>query len=289
MSTRPLRALAPAILLTAVLTSGATLPTPEQFAGFRMGTDKKLLRWDKIVEYMKLAAASSPRVKFEELGKTSMGNPFVTVTISSPDTVADLARYKANQKRLAYPRDLEEADAERLIASNKAVLLITCNIHATEIGSTQMVPELVYRLATDDSPATRHILDNVIFVLVPSFNPDGQILVSDWYTKNAGTPWENSPLPELYHKYAGHDNNRDAFMNTQAESKLSRIFVPAFMNPINMNVDPTIWELNTGRQRPHGRHQAQLHRAAHRSGERQCSQGTPGTGPAIRNAARQSG
>ncbi len=267
MSTRPLRALALA-LLTVSIGFSASLPTPEQFAGFRMGTDKKLLRWDKIVEYMKLAAASSPRVKFEELGKTSMGNPFVAVTISSPDTVADLARYKAMQKRLAYPRDLEEADAERLIASNKAVLLITCNIHATEIGSTQMVPELVYKLATDDSPATRHILDNVIFVLVPSFNPDGQMLVADWYLKNAGTPWENSPLPELYHKYAGHDNNRDAFMNTQVESKLfnrlafkewfpvvyldehqmgsagPRIFVPPFMNPINMNVDPTVWELN---------------------------------------------
>ena len=246
----------------------APLPTPEQFAGFRMGTDKKLLRWDKIVEYAKLAAASSPRIKFEEMGKTSMGNPFVTVTISSPDAVADLAKYKANQKRLAYPRDLDEAEAEKVIAGNKAVLFITCNIHGNEIGSTQMAPELIYRLATEDSPEVKHMLDNVILVLVPSFNPDGQILVSDWFMKYAGTQWENSPLPELYHKYAGHDNNRDAFMNTQAESKYfnklafkewfpvvyldehqmgaagPRIFVPPFMNPINMNVDPTIWELN---------------------------------------------
>lgn len=254
--------------LCASLCAAATLPTPEQFAGFRMGTDKKLLRWDKIVDYMKLAAASSPRIKVEEAGKSTMGNPFITVTVSSPDTIANLARYKANQKRLAYPRDLAEPEAERLIASNKAVLFITCNIHATEIGSTQMVPELVYRLATEDSPAIQHVLDNVILVLIPSLNPDGQILVSDWYMKNAGTPWESSPLPELYHKYSGHDNNRDAFMNTQAESKIfnrlafkewfpvvyldehqmgsagPRIFVPPFMNPINMNVDPTIWELN---------------------------------------------
>ncbi len=265
---RPFRTLAPLLLLTASFSIAATLPTPEQFAGFRMGTDKKLLRWDKIVEYMKLAAASSPRVHFEEDGKTSMGNPFITVTISSPEAIADLARYKANQKRLAYPRDLEEADAEKVIAGNKAVLFITCNIHGSEIGSTQMAPELVYRLATDESPEIKHVLDNVILVLVPSFNPDGQILISDWYMQHAGTPWESSPLPDLYHKYAGHDNNRDAFMNTQAESqyfnKLAfkewfpvvyldehqmgsngpRIFVPPFMNPINMNVDPTIWELN---------------------------------------------
>ena len=266
--TRLTRSIALLLFLAATLTFAAPLQTPEQFAGFRMGTDKKLLRWDKIVEYMKLAASSSPRIHFEEMGKTSMGNPFITVTISSPETIADLNKYKANQKRLAYPRDLEEADAEKIIANNKAVMFVTCNIHGSEIGATQMAPELVYRLATEDSPEIKHILDNVIFVLIPSFNPDGQMLITDWYMQHAGTQWESSPLPDLYHKYAGHDNNRDAFMNTQNESKMfnklafkdwfpvvyldehqmgnngPRIFVPPFMNPINMNVDPTIWELN---------------------------------------------
>ncbi len=254
--------------LCAALTWGATLPTPETFAGFRMGADKKLLRWDRIVEYMKQAAAASPRVRFEELGKTTNGNPYISVTISSPETLKDLAKYKDAQRRLSYPRGLDAEAAERIIAPQKAVFLITCNIHATEIGSTQMVPELVYRLATEDSPFVRNILDNVIFILVPSQNPDGQIIVTDWYNKNLGTPWENSPLPELYHKYTGHDNNRDAFMNTQLESKLlnklvykdwfpvvtldehqmgnagPRIFVPPFKNPINPNIDPMIWEEN---------------------------------------------
>ena len=256
------------IVLVAVSLPAATLPTPEQFAGHRMGADRKLVSWDKIVEYMKLAGSASPRIKVEELGKTSMGNPFLSVTISAPETLKDLSRYKANQRRLAYDRDLTPADAEKLIASNKAVMLITCNIHGSEIGSTQMALDLVYRLATEDSPEINHILDSVIFVLVPSLNPDGQKLITDWYMKNAGTPWESSPLPELYHKYTGHDNNRDAFMNTQVESRIfnklafkewfpvvyldehqmgalgPRIFVPPFMNPINMNVDPSIWELN---------------------------------------------
>jgi hypothetical protein len=261
------RALLALILASATLSS-APLPTPEQFAGFRMGTDKKLLLWDKIVDYMNLVGRSSPRVKVEEVGKTSMGRPFLTVIISSPETLANLPKYKENQRRLAYPRDLNEADAEKLIQSNKAVMFITCNIHGSEIGSTQMVPELVYRLATEDSPEIQHILDNVIFVLIPSLNPDGQYLISDWYMQHAGTEWESSPLPELYHKYAGHDNNRDAFMNTQVESKYfnkvafkewfpvvyldehqmgnngARIFVPPWSNPINLNVDPTIWEIN---------------------------------------------
>lgn len=256
------------LLLAAALAPAAPLESPEQFAGFRMGAENKLLRWDRIVKYMRNAAEASPRVKVEEPGKTTNGNPFLVVTISSPENIAKLAYYKQVQRRLAYPRDLTESEAAELVRKQKAVLLITCNIHATEIGSTQMAPELVYRLATGNSPAVQRILDNVIFLLVPSLNPDGQILVTDWYRKNLGTPYEFSFLPELYHKYTGHDNNRDAFMNTQVESRLlnrltykewfpqvyldehqmgssgPRIFVPPFKSPINPNVDPVIWELN---------------------------------------------
>ena len=257
-----------ALLALGVLCA-APLPTPEQFAGFRMGADGKLVRWERIVEYMRMAAAASSRVKVEELGKTTNGNPFLSVTISAPETLKNLDSYKATQRRLAYPRDLGEAEAEKLLAKHKTVLLITCNIHAVEIGSSQMVLELVHRLATEESPFVKNILDNVIFLLVPSLNPDGQIIVADWYNKNLGTEWEHSFLPELYHKYAGHDNNRDSFMNTQVESRMinrlmykewfppvyldehqmgsdgARIFVPPFKNPINPNVDPMIWQLNS--------------------------------------------
>ena len=99
--------------------------------------------------------------------------------------------------------------------------LITCNLHSTEIGASQMVLELVHRLATEDSPAVRKILDNVILVLVPSANPDGQIMVVDWFNKNLGTEFEASPMPYLYHPYVGHDNNRDMYMLTQKESQLT--------------------------------------------------------------------
>jgi hypothetical protein len=247
---------------------GQPLPSPEAFAGFGMGADRKLLRWDKINDYMKLAAKASPRIKYEETGKTTNGHPYAVVTISSPDTMRDLKRFQDNQRRLAYPYTLDGAEAERLISGQKAVVLITLNIHSTEIASSQMVLELVHRLATEESPYLKNILDNVIFVLVPSANPDGQIIVTDWYMKNVGTDWEYSPLPELYHKYTGHDDNRDAFMNTQIESRLlnkltykdwfplvfldehqmgnlgARIFVPPFKNPINPNVDPMVWQLN---------------------------------------------
>ena len=260
--TRKLRCV-PLVFVAAVLACAATLETPEQFAGFPMGAEKKLVRWDRIVEYMRKAAAASPRVRFEELGKTTNGNPFILVTVSAPDVIADLPRYQENQRRLVY-----ESGAESLAARQKAVVLITCNIHSTEIGSSQMALDLVYRLATADSPEIRHILDNVILLLVPSLNPDGQIIVTDWYNQGLGSKWEYSFLPELYHKYTGHDNNRDAFMNTQVESRMinrltyhdwfphvfydehqmgsngPRIFVPPFKDPINPNIDPVIWELN---------------------------------------------
>src|SRR5262249_19352046 len=130
--------LASAVLLFVSALPGATLPTPEQFAGFRMGAEKKLLRWNRIVEYMRLAAASSPRLRVDELGKTPNGPPFIAVTISAPETLNDLARYREIQRRLAYPRNLTDSEAETLLDRHKAVLLITCNIHSTEIGSSQM-------------------------------------------------------------------------------------------------------------------------------------------------------
>src|SRR6266480_7100554 len=200
------RTLVPAIAFTAVLTLAATaagpLQTPEQFLGFKVGADNKLVRWDKIVEYMKLAAANSDRVRYRELGPTSNGNPFIALEISAPDTLRNLDRYKQLERKL-YFQGGAPTDAERdeIFRQGKLVLLITCSIHATEIGATQMSVELVHRLATDDSPQVKKILDNVIFVLVPSLNPAGQIMVTDWFNKNVGTSYAMSPIPYLYHPY----------------------------------------------------------------------------------------
>ena len=245
------------------------IQSPEQFLGFRVGEDRKLARWDKIVEYMRLVAGASDRVRFRELGKTTNNNPFILLEISSPDTLKDLDRFKQLERKL-YFQGGPPTDAERdeILHSGKSVVLVTCNIHSTEIGASQMVLELVHRLATEDSPLIRKILDNVIFLLVPSLNPDGQIMVTDWYNKNVGTEFEVSPLPWLYHPYVGHDNNRDMYMFTQKESRLTaqllwhdwfpsvwldehqqgsqgaRIFVMPATDPINPNVHPLIYRWN---------------------------------------------
>ncbi len=249
--------------------AAADIPTPQQFLGFRVGEDKKLARWEKIVEYMRMIANGSDRVRLRELGKTTNNNPFILLEISSADTIKNLDHFKQLERKL-YFQGGAPSDAERdeLFRSGKAVVLVSCNIHSTEIGSSQMVLELVHRLATEDSPLVKKVLDNVIFLLVPSLNPDGQIIVTDWYNKNVGTEYEASPLPWLYHPYIGHDNNRDMYMFTQKESQLTarllwhdwfpsvwldehqmgsqgaRIFVMPATDPINQNVHPLIYRWN---------------------------------------------
>jgi len=258
-----------AVMSTLAATAAGPLQAPEQFLGFKVGADNKLIRWDKIVEYMKLAAANSDRVRFRELGKTSNNNPFIALEISSPDTLKNLDRYKQLEKKLYFQGGApSDADRDEIFRQGKLVLLITCSIHATEIGATQMSVELVHRLATSDAPDVKKILDNVIFVLVPSLNPDGEIMVTDWFNKNVGTDFANSPIPYLYHPYVGHDNNRDMYMFTQKESQhtanllwhdwfpsvwldehqmgsnAARIFVMPATDPINANVHPLIYRWN---------------------------------------------
>jgi len=243
--------------------------TPEQFVGFPIGSDNKLVRWDRIVEYMKMIADLSPRVHFRELGRSTSDNPFIALEISAPDTLQNLEHFKALERKL-YFQGGRPTDAERdeIFRTGKAVVVVTCSIHATEIGASQMSLELVHRLATDQSPQVRKILDNVIFILVPSLNPDGEIMVTDWFMKHVGTPYAGTSTPYLYHPYVGHDNNRDMYMFTQKESQLTakllwqdwfpavwldehqmgssgaRIFVMPATDPINPNVDPLIYRWN---------------------------------------------
>ena len=197
---------------------GAAIPDPEAFFGHKPGADYKLLRWDRIHDYFQLLGRSSDRVRIENLGKTTMGNPFILAVISSPENLAKADRYREIARKLAVGR-VSKDEAERLAAEGKAIALITCSLHASECGPTQMSPQLAYALATEQSPAVKRILDNVILLLVPSWNPDGNILTTDWYRRNLGTPFEAAPMPWLYHYYVGHDNNRDAFMNTQVETR----------------------------------------------------------------------
>jgi hypothetical protein len=257
------RRLAPLFFALAAL-AAAAVPSPQSHFGHQMGADRTVLDWDRVVSYFQALENSSDRIRVKELGKSTEGRPFLAATIAAPSTLRNLDRYAWIQKKLADPRITPEAEAEKLIGEGKAVVLITCSIHSTELASTQTAIEFAYRLLTEDTPRFRAILDNTIFLLVPSLNPDGMDIVARWYRKTLGTPFEGTSPPELYQKYAGHDNNRDWYFFTQAETRLtvaqlhnvwhpqivydvhqqgpfaSRMFVPPWMDPIEPNIDPIL-------------------------------------------------
>lgn len=240
------------------------IPAPKEVLGFSIGEDYKLSNWNKVVEYFKLLGSKSDKVVLQELGLTTMGRPFILAVISSPKNLANLEILKEIQQKLADPRKISEQEARILIVRGKTVVLLTCTIHSTEIASLYLSMKLAYRLASEESIEINEILDNVILLLVPSLNPDGIDIVSDWYNRTRETKYEGTYPPYLYHKYVGHDNNRDWYMLTQIENSLTvekihnvwhpqivydmhqmgsrgaRFFLPPFIDPIDPNVDPLL-------------------------------------------------
>ncbi len=179
------------------------------------------------IKWSSISISSTVRVIalcFEALGKTTMDKPFVMATISAPENLARLEEYKAIQEQLADPRKLgpgaaRDRRAAELIAKGKTIVLITCGIHSTEVGSSLSSMLIAHRLASSNEPEIQNILENTIILLVPSLNPDGVDIVKNWYDKTLGTPYEGTDPPELYHKYVGHDNNRDWYAFTQVETQ----------------------------------------------------------------------
>lgn len=241
----------------------AAIPSPEQFLGFKPGTAKKLATMQQIIDYFKILDAGSDRILVEEIGKTTNKNPFIVAYISSEENMKHLDLYKKYQQLLADPRKISDADAEKIIVAGKTIVMINCSIHATEIGASQMSLQLAFDLATQTDDLTKEILDNTIVLFTPMHNPDGIQMVVDWYKKYLDTKYEGSSLPWLYHKYVGHDNNRDWYMFTQVETQLTlkvhndwhpqivvdmhqmgsqgaRLFVPPYVDPFEPNVDPIL-------------------------------------------------
>jgi hypothetical protein len=253
------------VLIVSVAALGAqSVPTPASHFGFEIGSDRHLANWTQLTAYYSKLARASKRIKLDTLGQTTLGKPFVMLTITSEANQARLKELHDIQRKLADPRQISGADElQRLLDTGKNVVMLTHSIHSTEVGGAQMAARLDYKLASSTDPAIREILDNLIILQIPSLNPDGTQWVSDWYMQHVGTPYEGTAPPWLYHFYTGHDNNRDWYAFTQKETQATvraqndwhpqivhdihqmgntgaRIYFPPYTDPVEPNVDPAL-------------------------------------------------
>ena len=258
-----------ALVLTALILGVGTLAAqtpPDKFLGFKVGEDRKLADYTQIKSYFEKLAQETNKVKLFTIGESVQKKPIFMAAISTPENLAKLDRWKEITHKLRDPRVTSVDEARKLAKEGRAIVLISCSLHATEIGASQMSMELAYDLVTGQTDFDAgKILNDVVLLLVPSHNPDGNQMVVDWYRKYVGTQYEGGNMPWLYHVYAGHDNNRDWYMfnlpETRAVTKVlyqdwlpqihldehqqgsngARLFVPPFMDPPLPNIQPSVW------------------------------------------------
>jgi hypothetical protein len=220
---RFLSALAVALLLiqSAAISQAPALPTPESVLGFKPGADYKLATYEDSISYFRRLDEISDRMTMVEAGKSTQGRTYQFAVISSAENLAKLDRHREIARRLAHPDGLSEQDARALAREGRAFVHIDGGLHSSEVAGPQHTLQLAYDLlARADEPDIKAILDNVVLLLWPTINPDGQTMITEWYRANVGTPFELSPMPKLYQEFVGHDNNRDAYMLNMIESRV---------------------------------------------------------------------
>ncbi len=266
-----MRRLLPALTLAALVLAAAPPllaqipPTPDAFFGFTPGSDRNLVDYEQLLAYLGKLAAASPRLELREVGRSPLDRPMAVLFISAPDNIARLDQLKDLNRQLALDPDIPDVRRERLIAEARVFVMATLSMHSTEVAPSQSLPLYAYEIATTEDPAVLAELDNVVLMVVPNHNPDGMDMVVEHYRKYLGTKYEGSSLPRVYHRYVGHDNNRDFVSLTQSDTKVisrlfstewypqvmvekhqmgstgPRYFVPVNHDPIAENIDEGLW------------------------------------------------
>jgi len=238
--------------------------SPDEFFGKTIGADRTLIAYPEITRYFKYLEGDSPRIRVVDEGASTLGNQMILAFISSEENIRNLGDLIEINRKLANPDELSADQAKELVSRGRVFVIITAAIHATEIGASQMAMTFAHKWATTSDPEQKKILDQVVILLMPSINPDGNIMVCDWFNKYLGTPYEGGNMPFLYQTYSGHDNNRDYCMLNLKESQVlnavlhhryfpqvfldmhqmgsdgPRIFVPPFEDPLNQNLSPVM-------------------------------------------------
>ena len=203
--------------ISGTLAQGVT--SPKDHFGFAMGTDYHLATFDQTEEYFKKIASESDRIKLVSIGKTAENNEQHMLIVTSPENHKNLDQFKETSVKLARAEGITEQEARALSKSGKAVVWIDGGLHATETVGIHQLIETIYQFSSRTDEETMNILEDVIILFVHA-NPDGQNIVSNWYMRNPEPEKRKlDNLPVLYQKYIGHDNNRDFYIQNQAESR----------------------------------------------------------------------
>ncbi len=238
--------------------------TPKVAFGFNIGDDYCLANYQQLKGYWERLQRESDRIQLVNIGTTAEGRPQLAAIVTAPANHRERNRYQRIARRLALASGVDQAEARKLAAEGKAIVWIDAGIHATETLCPQAMIETVYQFVAGTDDETLRILDDVIILFVHA-NPDGHDLVADWYMREEDPKKRSlAGLPRLYQKYIGHDNNRDFYANTQAETKnLNRfmyrewfpqvmynhhqtgpagtvLFCPPFRDPFNYFCDPMV-------------------------------------------------
>ncbi len=228
-----------ASLLLSVAIYGQSITKPEDFLGFKPGADFHLANYEQAIAYFEKIAAQSDRMQIFDMGETSEGRRQKYAIISSETNMANLEKYRLINEKLTMSRGVSEEEAKSLADEGKAIVWIDCGLHATEASPAQHALQLAYDMVSGEDRKTKAIRENVIFLLVFA-NPDGLTMISDWYMQNVGTKYEKARLPELYMKYAGHDNNRDSYIaNLKEIQNMNRVTCQVWYPEILYNLHET--------------------------------------------------
>ncbi len=262
------RVLCVTTLLLVLVTPGAgvaEIPTPESVLGVTPGTDRELIDYQQLVDYLEALSASSDRMVMQEVGSSPEGRPMFVLFLSSPANLERLPELQEINRRLALEPDLTVEEREELVAAGRVFVMETLSMHSTEVGPSQTLPLYAHEIATTSDPAVLSQLKRVVLMMVPCHNPDGMDMVVKHYRRYRGTRYETSSLPGVYHRYVGHDNNRDFVTLTQEDTRVinrlystewypqvlvekhqmgttgPRYFVPENHDPIAENIDESLW------------------------------------------------
>jgi len=191
------------------LPASATVPTPEKILGYVIGTPDKLTHTADIYRYYRALAQATPRVKVWTTGKSEEGRDFLLVAVSDEANIAALEDYKQITAKLADPRTTSESEAHQLIHRGKPFYWLSGSIHSPETGSPEMLMELAYRLAVEDTPLVEKIRKNTIVLITPVLEVDGRDRDVDVYNYRKANPGKAAPNLIYWGHYVAHDNNRD--------------------------------------------------------------------------------